>query len=323
MATDPDIQGVEAVEDFGGVVERWNAELKAYHKATETWRTRCRRIVRRYTLESSDDAGGTSTYNEFRADAGNFNILWSNVQTMMPEVFEQAPKPVVERRHRDPDPIGRLSAQVLQRALDAELERDAFAEVFDAVALDYILVARGVPWVRYDATFERYRSAAAGLRRNQDGLPGDQRARSGRVHLLGGLRAQALPVLDAESARRMGRAPSADDQRAGTGAIRRREIRLLPAQPLLRAHERRDERAVQGHPRPRRSVGNLGRGQARNHLALSRVHRRRARQKARPAQAARVLSLPAPSVRDALAMRAWSRPPTTSSTPSSPTSSTT
>ena len=50
-----------------------------------------------------------------------------------------------------PDPIGRLAAEVLQRALEAALDRDPVDETFEHVVLDHVLVGRGVPWVRFDA----------------------------------------------------------------------------------------------------------------------------------------------------------------------------
>ena len=139
--------GVERPSDFGTSVARWDAELKASEKVTEQWRKDSKRISERYTLESRKGAGG-GWYDD-ETLVGDFNILHSNVQTMMPAIFGQEPIPVVMRRHADRDPIGRLAAEILERALKTELEGDTFDVTMNSVTQDLLLCGRGVPWVRY------------------------------------------------------------------------------------------------------------------------------------------------------------------------------
>jgi hypothetical protein len=43
-------------------------------------------------------------------EGARFNILWSNVQTLLPALFAKSPKPVVERRYLDRDDVGRTAA---------------------------------------------------------------------------------------------------------------------------------------------------------------------------------------------------------------------
>ena len=139
--------GVERPSDFGTSVARWNAELQAAEKVTEQWRKDAERISKRYTLERRSSA------TDFFSDSslvGDFNILHSNVQTMLPAIFGQAPIPVVRRRHIDRDPVGRIAAEILERALKAELEDDDFEQVMEDVTQDLLLTARGTPWVRYE-----------------------------------------------------------------------------------------------------------------------------------------------------------------------------
>ena len=149
------VAGVEDPKDLGNSAERWCAELDAYDRAAQEWERLARRIVERYSLiQDNHDQVRARTSSSWAASESGYNILWSNVQTMREALFARPPVPVVERRHRDPDPVGRLAAQVLQRALDAEMERDRLFDVFDSVNRDFLLVGRGVPWVRYDPTFE-------------------------------------------------------------------------------------------------------------------------------------------------------------------------
>ena len=150
-------QPAEKAEQVGTTAERWVAELGAWERASERWMNNGRRIVQRYALEKNAQDGGyhSAGGSSFRGpEEGSYALLWSNVNTIAPELYDRPPNPVVERRHRDPDPVGRLAARVLQRALDADLERDEADDVFEAVVQDHLLVGRGLPWVRFDANFE-------------------------------------------------------------------------------------------------------------------------------------------------------------------------
>ena len=141
--------GVEKPSDFGTTVARWDAELKSAEKATERWRKDAARISKRYTLEDRRQ----ESFGDTLSTEGDFNILHSNIQTMQPAVFGRAPVPVVMRRHRDKDPVGRIAAEILERALKAEIENDMIEDTFRRVTLDMLLVGRGQTWVRYEPEF--------------------------------------------------------------------------------------------------------------------------------------------------------------------------
>ena len=66
-------------------------------------------------------------------------------------MFDRLPEIIAERRHRDKDPVGRVAAEVLQRAANEEIERNGFKDSMDAVVLDVLLPGRGVAWVRFEA----------------------------------------------------------------------------------------------------------------------------------------------------------------------------
>ena len=140
--------GVESPKDFGTEVTRWIAEIKSAEKIRQRWRTECNRIVRRYML---DDEDGDSRYI---STEGEFNILHSNIATMLPAVYGQAPTPVVMRRNRDQDQVGRIASEVLQRCLSYEIRESAFSNTMGQVALDLLLVGQGTSWVRFEPTFE-------------------------------------------------------------------------------------------------------------------------------------------------------------------------
>ena len=141
----------DTVKDLGSDVERWDAELTAYEKAARHWLDHAKRITKKYSLE--DRMSSQNALEHVEGDVtgeASFNILWSNTQTLLPAMFARTPEPVVERRFRDRDPVGRIASQILQRALSTELETDNMFDTMSRVTLDHILVGRGTPWVRYE-----------------------------------------------------------------------------------------------------------------------------------------------------------------------------
>jgi hypothetical protein len=146
--TDP----VETIAEFGktpkGMADYIRAEIAAADKETEDWRKRGTRVVERYRDERSGDDGG-SPYRR------KYNILWSNIQTMMPAVFGRAPEPIVERRYLDPDNIARISSLILERCLTFQITTQRnFVDGIHNALQDRLLPGLGTVWVRYQVAQE-------------------------------------------------------------------------------------------------------------------------------------------------------------------------
>lgn len=134
---------VDDPKELGSVVARWDEELRAYEKASKDWIKDGKDNYKRYSLRDR------SNQPETTADS-RFNILWSNVQTQSPALFSRPPVPVVERRFRDKDPVGRIASQMLERAISTDMEFDEVETTGKQITLDFQLVGRGIPWVRYE-----------------------------------------------------------------------------------------------------------------------------------------------------------------------------
>lgn len=125
-------------------VQKWLEMIATYENTFKKWESRVDKILKRYR-DDTRDRGQTGA---------KFNILWSNVQTVIPAVFSRLPKPDVSRRFRDNDPIGRVASLLLERALEFEIEHypDYRAAMENSVT-DRFLGGRGVSWVRYEPHF--------------------------------------------------------------------------------------------------------------------------------------------------------------------------
>ena len=118
--------------------------ISQYENEFKKWEARVVKILKRYR---DDSRTSSSSMNE----TAKFNILWSNVQTLIPAVYSRMPKADVSRRFVDTDPVGRVGALLIERCLDYEIEHYSdFRSAMHNIVEDRFLGGRGVAWVRYD-----------------------------------------------------------------------------------------------------------------------------------------------------------------------------
>ena len=122
--------------------KRWVQEIKYYEKLAKPWEDKSRKILKRYK-----DDRGTRDYN------ARYNILWSNIQTLLPALISRTPKPDIERRFRDQDDVGRFTSSCLERSISYFIN-DTFMQGMRQCVLDRLLSGRGTMWVRYEPHFQ-------------------------------------------------------------------------------------------------------------------------------------------------------------------------
>lgn len=87
-----------------------------------------------------------------------FNILYSNTETLRPALFSAQPRPVVMRRFKDDDPIGKMASDAGRRMLEFLLDtnREGYETVVEAMGagvMDALLPGRGLITLKYEADF--------------------------------------------------------------------------------------------------------------------------------------------------------------------------
>lgn len=123
------------------VVRYWINEISAAKKREKDYRKEGERILKIY--------GGSEP------DKTPYNILYSNTETLLPALFSSTPRPVVQRRFKDDDPLGKASSEAGQRGLeflvDTNIEGyETYSEGVQGAVLDALLPGRGVATVKYD-----------------------------------------------------------------------------------------------------------------------------------------------------------------------------
>lgn len=119
-------------------VQYYLNHISAYEREFKKWEGRASRVLKTYRAES----GGGPT---------KFNVLWSNVQTLKSATFARRPMPDVSRRFKDNDPVGRVAALILERALEFEVRHNSdYGASITQCVYDRFLGGRGCAWVRYE-----------------------------------------------------------------------------------------------------------------------------------------------------------------------------
>lgn len=122
-------------------IEYWEKEISEYESSFEKFAQRGKKIVKRYKDERGDNG------------SSQFNILWSNTQTLAPALYAKPPKPNIERRFQDDDPVGLVASRVLERCASYFVDTEDFDYSMKQVVLDNLLVGRGTAWTRYCPEF--------------------------------------------------------------------------------------------------------------------------------------------------------------------------
>jgi len=128
-------------EQAGADVQVWLSHISAYEREFKKWEGRNQKIIDRYRDEKRKTADSLA----------KFNILWSNVQTLVPATFARLPQPDVSRRFKDNDPIGRVASLIIERALEFEIQNyPDYRQSLKATVYDRFLGGRGTAWARYE-----------------------------------------------------------------------------------------------------------------------------------------------------------------------------
>lgn len=139
-----ELAGPDGGRESSRIARHWLDQVKKFDSEMKRWRKRVQSIEKRYLDQRnlSDEEG-----------VRRANYLWANTQTLFPAVYGKCPTPVAERRFKDPDPIGRTAATIIERALRNDVEGGGYHDAIGDAVFDYLLPGRGVTWVRYEPEF--------------------------------------------------------------------------------------------------------------------------------------------------------------------------
>ena len=124
----------------------WHKELESAYKREKSWR--------------KDALTYTQLYEAGKRTENQYNILYANTEVLGPAVYNSVPRPVVDRRFKDEDPLGKMASKAAQRMLeymvnDGHPSESTFDELMKSAVLEAFVPGRGVTRFRYEAEFEK------------------------------------------------------------------------------------------------------------------------------------------------------------------------
>lgn len=129
---------LEAQKSDADFVKSWLRAIELAERDMKPWHERAHEASEIYTLS------GEQCENEF-------NIVYSNISTICPSVYNSLPVPDVRRRYNDGEnPTAKTAAQIIERCLTFTIDGEHFNEAVESDVLDMNLVGRGMSRLQYE-----------------------------------------------------------------------------------------------------------------------------------------------------------------------------
>jgi hypothetical protein len=117
--------------------QKWLERIRDAEKREEAWRKQAARAEAIY-LNRTDNG----------AHKFFFNILHSNVETIVPAIYSATPRPDIRRRFGDKDPVASTAATMLERAILVQIDDGVLDPEIESIARDSYTAGRGLPRIR-------------------------------------------------------------------------------------------------------------------------------------------------------------------------------
>jgi len=121
--------------------ETWLQRIKEAQNREKKWRDDARDAEKAFTQD--DKAEGGKLYD--------FNILHSNVETIVPALYNSTPIPDIRRRFNDKDPLAKEYSDVLERIISIQIDDNRLDAEVERQTQDAFLAGRGIIRLRFDA----------------------------------------------------------------------------------------------------------------------------------------------------------------------------
>lgn len=136
----------ETPEDAGsgeaGEVKLWLSAIEVSSQEEESWRKEAEETLGIFRNGDGRHIGSVERQH-------TFNVLYSNVETIVPAIYNSTPIPDVRTRFSKKDPVAKEAGDIIERALTYDLDVDDMDTSMEMAIKDGEIVGRGVTRVRY------------------------------------------------------------------------------------------------------------------------------------------------------------------------------
>lgn len=126
-------------------LQKWLGQLQSSAKKEKEWLNHAKELVKMYEAETNS--------------ASAYNILFSNTATLAPALYGKTPRPDIQRRYKDKDPLSKSACNILQRAIEFLCDSGfsagtGFDEAMTPAVLSALVTGRSMIRFKYEAEFE-------------------------------------------------------------------------------------------------------------------------------------------------------------------------
>lgn len=136
-------------EDLAKLGAKWLDRIAAAEKRCDGWIKDAEKAESTYLCGT--DVVGPNGERVEKIDAPDFNILHSNVETIVPSIYNSTPVPDIRPRHGADDGAARLAGQILEAAIAVQIDDNRLDAEIEALAQDAFMAGRGVVRIKLDA----------------------------------------------------------------------------------------------------------------------------------------------------------------------------
>ncbi len=123
---------------------KWIERIKGATSLEKDWLDDAQMATKAYTNEEKAETTEKTLGKRY-----DFNILFSNVETIVPAVINSSPVPDIRRRFNDPDPAARIVSDILERAISVQIDDSRLQVELEAAAQDAFLAGRGIVRIKF------------------------------------------------------------------------------------------------------------------------------------------------------------------------------
>lgn len=127
---------------------KWLSRVEAAGKLEKEWMDDAEKAVKAFSGEVSSQSSSRSLGNTY-----DFNILFANVETIVPAVINSPPAPDVRRRFGDDDPAAKDVSEIIERIIKVQVDDGKLQVELEGQAQDAFLAGRGVIRLRFKSDF--------------------------------------------------------------------------------------------------------------------------------------------------------------------------
>ena len=130
--------------------EAWLTRIKGAERREEGF-ARDAEIAEKVYSANEGVTVSSDTHDHTYGSIADFNILHSNVETIVPAIYNSTPSPDIRRRFNDEDQGAKDFAEMLERAITVQIDDNALDTEMEREARDSFLSGRGLCRLRFEA----------------------------------------------------------------------------------------------------------------------------------------------------------------------------